>query len=151
MALQINGTADNGMPYDPRRAPRRDPAMKTPRKHTAVGQQLLQSVREMNAGKVGRVYRVKAGSRKLLALQRRALLSCVPKAKRRRVDSARNSTSVFPFDELDWRYWWTDMSFKSHYLHVRHKDGERVSRVRCKLSKRPRLWMQDGKLYWLIP
>lgn len=69
---------------------------------------------------------------------------------RRKVYSPRNSTTVLPWRELDFRHWWIDTSFKSFYLHVRHADGERWSRVRCRLSEKPRLEMRDGILFWLI-
>lgn len=52
--------------------------------------------------------------------------------------------------DLDWlRGWWTDDSFGAFYLHVWHKDGETVHRVRCKGCQKPRLSMKKGRLRWL--
>lgn len=73
-----------------------------------------------------------------------------PPPLRRRVDDPRNSRSVLPIKQLNFRKWWTDNTGGGLYLHVEHQDGERVSRVRCRLTDSPRLFQDKGVLYWLI-
>lgn len=70
---------------------------------------------------------------------------------RRVIKSNRNSSCASArLCDLDWSNWWTDNSFESHYLHVKHKDGETVHRVFCRISKNPRIGMYDNILKWLI-
>lgn len=70
--------------------------------------------------------------------------------RRLRVDSARNSMcGSISFRHLDWSDWFTDDSFKSHYLHVAGPHGT-YHRVRCRDAERPRLSMAKGHLYWLV-
>jgi hypothetical protein len=45
--------------------------------------------------------------------------------------------------------WFTDDSFGQHYLHVYHKDGDSIHRVKCRGHDKPRLEMRKGKLMWL--
>lgn len=69
----------------------------------------------------------------------------------RKINSARNSEcGSAKLAELDWSEWWTDDSFESVYLHVRHRDGETVHRVRCRQTQRPRIGFRNGMLCWLI-
>lgn len=70
--------------------------------------------------------------------------------RQRAVANPRNSTCSARISDLDFSWWFTDGSFESFYLHVRHKDGETIHRVRCRASQTPRLALYDGVLYWLI-
>lgn len=72
--------------------------------------------------------------------------------RRLSVRSPRNSIcGSARLEDLDWdRGWWTDYSFSKNYLHVWHKDGETIHRVRCRRCDRPRLEMRQGALLWLI-
>lgn len=79
---------------------------------------------------------------------------------RRAVASKRNSDcGSADLADLDWSNWWTDDSALQLYLHVRrlHADiegncphDETWHRVYCRAAERPRLLMENGKLYWLI-
>lgn len=69
------------------------------------------------------------------------------------VASARSSTcDSASLADLDWSNWWTDTAYGHNYLHVMHKDGQTVHRVRCKVQGciAPRLTMQAGVLHWLV-
>lgn len=76
------------------------------------------------------------------------------KSKWLRVSSERNSSSTGMLNDLDWTEWWTDNFFAPIYLHVPHKDKEdgAIHRVypRCQ-SKKVRLGMRKGVLYWILP
>ena len=69
---------------------------------------------------------------------------------RRPVNNARySSCSSAKLKDLNWERWWTDDSFGEHYLHVEHKDGETVHRVRARGVRCPRIEFANGRLMWL--
>jgi hypothetical protein len=52
--------------------------------------------------------------------------------------------------DLDFDRWFTDGADGYLYLHVWHKDGDSIHRVRCAYSDKPRLCWEVGSLWWLV-